>query len=78
MGKTTWFSSVRLNTEEKIYRSEDTSVDNEMDIQTSVYNSMQCKTLLDNNVILCYMFFIKKKNIKLGNRHIILLLLSAS
>ncbi|XP_076037353.1 ATP-dependent DNA helicase Pif1-like [Oratosquilla oratoria] len=30
----------KLNTEEKVYRSEDTSIDNEMDIQTSVYNSI--------------------------------------
>ena len=35
----------RLNTEEKIYRSEDTSVNNEMDIQTSVYNSIDSPSI---------------------------------
>ncbi|XP_076057681.1 uncharacterized protein LOC143035066 [Oratosquilla oratoria] len=30
---------------EKVYRSEDTSVDNEMDVQTSVYNSMTSPSL---------------------------------
>ncbi|XP_076037449.1 ATP-dependent DNA helicase Pif1-like [Oratosquilla oratoria] len=35
----------RLNTEAKIYRSEDTSVDNEMDIQTSVYNSINSPSI---------------------------------
>ncbi|XP_076061287.1 uncharacterized protein LOC143037062 [Oratosquilla oratoria] len=35
----------RLNTEAKIYRSEDTPVDNEMDIQTSVYNSINSPSI---------------------------------